>query len=264
MVFFLPDPKKRKSTAVVAEASRSSDSHADDASERQACDRNLGRFLRAYFLFIFAYTGSASYLSLYLKGLGATPFWITGVFATGVACEALLMTQVGRLSDRFGRRPLLALAFVFLPIRLLLYIPATGPLWVLFVQTIHGINFGILVAVAVAFVNDLCAEESRGATQARMAGTGGLAAALGPAAGGLLAQWLGIGWTFGIMAGVSAVGAGVFLWKVRESLPQRVSLHRHVPSYLRSAAGVLCVPLIRLARRPRLRRESQTRKRTES
>jgi MFS family permease len=88
--------------------------------------------------------------------MGATPFWITAVFATGVLCEAIVMTQVGRFSDRFGRRPLLALAFVFMPIRILLYIPATGPGWVLGVQTIHGINFGVMAALAAVFVNDLC------------------------------------------------------------------------------------------------------------
>jgi len=47
------------------------------------------------------------------------------------------MTQVGRLTDIYGRRPALAIAFLLMPLRLLLYIPATGPLWVLAVQTLH-------------------------------------------------------------------------------------------------------------------------------
>ena len=253
VVLFVPDPKKAGVSAAAAEEGGTIDAeHARDAG---ACDRNLQRFLRAYFLYIFAFTGSSAFLSLYLKSLGATPLWITGVFAAGVFCEAVVMLQVGRLSDRFGRRPLLAVAFAFMPIRLLLYIPATGPLWVLGVQTIHGINFGIMAAVAVAFVNDLCAEESRGATQARLAGTAGLAAACGPAAGGWLAQRFGIPVTFGLMACVAAAGLGLFLWKVRESHAASDRLYRHGPAFLRPVLGVLYIPLGWLSRHPRLRRE---------
>ncbi len=251
VVLFVADPKK--------EEAEDDSAHAAAAqTDPETCDQNLNRFLRAYFLFIFAYTGSGAYLSLYLKGLGATPLWITLVFATGVLCEAIIMSQVGRLSDRFGRRPLLAIAFIFMPIRLLLYIPATGPLWVLAVQTIHGINFGIVVAVAVAFVNDLCTEQNRGATQAKMAGTAGMAAALGPAAGGWIAQTLGIPWTFGLMACAAGVGAGLFLWKVQESHLRALRLYRHGAERLRPVLGALSGPMVWLSRRPRRQQEIDT------
>jgi PPP family 3-phenylpropionic acid transporter len=245
VVLFVPDPKRE---AVAPDSSVPAQPEDADSAEAQVCSRNLGRFLRAHFLCIFAYTGSIAYLSLHLKSLGATPFAITGVFAAGVACEAVVMMVVGRLSDRFGRRPLLAIAYAFLPIRLLLYIPATGPLWVLGVQTIHGINFGIIAAVAVAFVNDLCGEHNRGATQAKLMATGGLAAALGPATGGWLAQRLGIPATFGILAGVAASGACVFLWKVRESHPHREPFYRYAPARLRPLLGALALPMVRLSR----------------
>jgi MFS transporter, PPP family, 3-phenylpropionic acid transporter len=254
VVWLLPDPRKEE---VSAEQPCSSGGEDEDSPERRTCQRNMRRFLRAYFLYIFAWTGAGSFLSLYLKGLGATPLWITGVFATGVLCEVMVMSQVGRLSDRFGRRPLLALSFLFMPIRLLLYIPATGPLWVLGVQTLHGVNFGIMVAVAVAFVSDLCTEEHRGLAQARLAATSGLAAAIGPPIGGWLAQRLGIPWTFGIMACVAAAGAATSLWKVRETVPHPDRLDRNGPAYLRPVLRVLCVPGLWLVRHPRLRRRTE-------
>jgi MFS family permease len=85
-------------------------------------------------------------------------------------------------------------------------------MWVLAVQTLHGINFGIMVAVSVAFVSDQCSEEKRGAAQARLVAISGAAAALGPAVGGWIAQQFGIRWTFGVMACFAAAGAAFFLW----------------------------------------------------
>jgi MFS family permease len=251
LVCFLPDPKR---------AEHHNSGGGDDCGpeaisegEGRVCGHNLQRYLRAHFLFIFAYCGASAYLGLHLKGMGATPLWITAVFAAGVLCEAIVMTQAGKLSDRFGRRPLLSVAYVMMPVRLLLYAFAGSPIFVLGVQTIHGLNFGILVAVSVTFVNDLCGEHNRGAAQARLATTGAMAAALGPLAGGWLSQQFGLPWTFGIMALVAAGGAASFVWKVRESHPHPDPLHRHGPAYLRPILRVMSVPGHWLSRAPRWR-----------
>lgn len=177
---------------------------------------SMSRFLQAFFLYQFSLYGASAYLSLFMKGLGSTPIWITATFAAGVVCEVLVMTRVGRLSDRIGRRPVLAVAFAVLPVRLLCYIPATGPLWVLVVQLLHGFNFGIMGAIAVVFVNDLADERERGAAQARLAAAGGLAVATGPALCGFIAQRFGIPWMFASMSVVGAVGAALFIGRVSE------------------------------------------------
>lgn len=245
VVVLLPDPKSG------VERARSTQAPAEKLVSRPGHARTLDHFLKAYFLYVFAYTGCGAYISLYLKSLGATPAWITLVFASGVICEVLVMSQVGRLSDQFGRRPVLALAFLFMPVRLALYPLATNPAGVLAVQLIHGINFGVMAAVAVTFVSDLCSECHRGAMQSRLAATSGIAAAIGPAVGGWIAQRYGIHWTFGTMACVAASGAAIFLWKVRETHPSRTPLHRVGPARLRPILGMLSVPMVRLARKPR-------------
>lgn len=184
-----------------------------------ASRRVLRPFLISFFLYQFALYGASAYLSLFMKSLGATPMWITGTFAAGVVCEVLVMMRIGRISDRIGRKPVLAVAFVLMPLRLLCYIPATGPLWVLMVQLLHGLNFGIMGAVAVAYVNDVANDRDRGAAQASLASAGGLAVAIGPAVCGLIAQRHGIGAMFGTMALVGAAGAVLFLARVPESNP---------------------------------------------
>lgn len=197
---------------------------ARKTASREPLPRNLRRFLLAFFLYQFALYGASAYLGLYMKSLGAKPLLITSMFAAGVVCEVLVMTRVGRLTDIYGRWPALAVTFLLMPLRLLLYIPATGPYWVLVVQTLHGINFGIMGTIAIVFVNDLATDANRGAAQARLAATGGLAVALGPTLGGWLAQRFGFDWMFSAMSLIGAAGAWVFLTQVRESHPAPRSL----------------------------------------
>ncbi len=202
-------------------------------SEKAPLSDNLKWFLGAYFFYSLALYGASGFLSLFLKSLGAKGLGITGTFAVGVIVEVLVMRWAGRFSDRFGRRPALAISFLLLPIRLLLYMPATGPLWVLAVQSLHGVNFGIMGAVAVVFVNDLTTDRTRGHAQARLAAVTGLATAVGPILLGDISQRLGLVPMFGVAAGLAAIGALGFVFRVRDSHPGSESLADHGPPALR-------------------------------
>ncbi len=217
-------PDARRTVPVVSNMSLSLPEIHADTNSRAERNRNLNRFLFAYFLYQFSLYGASAFLPLYMKSLGASPLWITAMFAAGVVCEVLVMTRVGRWTDIHGRRPALIFAFLLMPLRLLLYIPATGPLWVLAVQTLHGLNFGIVGTIAIVFVNDLAGDSDRGALQARLAGTAGAGLALGPLTCGWLAQKWSIGGMFAVMSLIGAAGAVVLLTKVRESHPSPVPL----------------------------------------
>lgn len=205
-------------------------------------DRNTRMFFLAYFLYSFAITGLYWYLGIYMKARGESPMWITATFTAGVVCEAIVMTRIGRFMDRYGRRPALAIAFISLPIRLLLYIPATGPLWILCVNAMHGLNFGVMGAASVVFVNDIAQDAGRGAAQARLAAVLGLATATSPIAAGLLVQWLGMAGMFGLLAVVAVAGAAVFLTQVHETHPSPASLLTRCPACLRPVARLLSAP----------------------
>jgi MFS family permease len=251
IVLFLPDrknldrknPDRKKSNGQIKSAT---DTSAEQPHVPQRKDRNLERFLLAYFLYQFALYGASAYLSLFMKSLGERPLWITGTFAVGVLCEVLVMTRVGRLTDMYGRRPALAMAFILMPLRLLLYIPATGPLWVLLVQSLHGLNFGIMGAIAVVFINDIATESGRGAAQARLAAAGGLATALGPAVCGALANRYGYGCMFAGMSTVGTVGAYIFLTQVHESHATSTPVAGRGPALLAPLLRLLDAPPRRL------------------
>ena len=185
---------------------------------------NLDRFLLAFFLYQFSLYGASAYLALFMKSLGAPPQWITAMFAAGVVSEVVVMTSVGRWTDKYGRRPALAVAFLLMPLRLLLYIPATGPLWVLLVQILHGLNFGIVGTIAVVFVNDNASDANRGRLQARLAAAAGMGTALGPVACGWISQHFGLPAMFAAMSLVGFGAFAVFWVYVKESHPAPAAL----------------------------------------
>lgn len=214
-----------------------------DVAGKAPLSNNLRLFLVAFFLYILALYGVSGFLSLFLQSLGAKGIAITGVFAAGVVVEVLVMRWSGRFSDRFGRRPALAISFLILPIRLLLYMPATGPLWVLAVQSLHGVNFGIMGAVAVVFVNDLATDRTRGHAQSRLFAVQGLGTAVGPLLFGYVAQKLSLVSMFGVAAAIAAVAGAIFMLGVEDSHHGAESLADRAPVWLRGAVRWLDQPM---------------------
>jgi MFS family permease len=203
---------------------------------------NLRWFLGAYFLYIFALYGASNFLALYMKERGGTSLWITAMFAGGVVCEILVMRLSGRFSDRFGRRPLLAVAFVLLPMRLALYGLMSQPLGIFAVQLLHGLNFGIMGALAIALINDLSEDEHRGKAQARLATVAALATSLAPLLFGWVAQELSLAVMFEVAAGFAAVAMLVFLLRVEESHPEAGSVTERIHPRFRRIGEILDAP----------------------
>lgn len=230
---------------IVPDAKRKEKQHHSTSAglaEHKSFPKNFTWFLFSYFLYMLALYGASSYLSLFLKSLHARPLQINAVFAAGVVCEVLVMTRVGLITDIYGRRPALAIAFLLMPIRLLLYIPAHGPAWVMMVQTLHGLNFGIMGAIAVVFVNDISHDANRGAAQARLAAAGGLATALGPILCGEIVHRLSMGAMFAAMSIVGSCGAVVFLTKVHDSHPAPDSFAHRGHKIFRPLLALLVQP----------------------
>ncbi len=203
VAFFLPDAKDLKRAAV--------------AAGKAPISENLRWFLLSYFLYIFALYGASNFLSLFMKELGGSSLWITAMFAGGVICEVLVMRVSGKFSDDFGRRPLLAITYLLLPFRLMLYVAMVSPMGVLVVQLLHGINFGIMGAISIAMVNDLADNTNRGQSQSRLAATAGLASTVAPIVFGRIAQSLGLKAMFAAASLMAFAGMVVFLLKVCET-----------------------------------------------
>jgi MFS family permease len=164
------------------------------------------------------------------------------MFAGGVVCEILVMRLSGRISDQFGRRPLLAVAFLLLPVRLLMYALMTTPTGIFAVQLLHGLNFGIMGTLAVALINDLSTDESRGQAQARLATVAALASTIAPILFGWVAEKASLPAMFLVASGIAALAALVFMARVEESHPASASVSGMVNDRWRKVAQLLDAP----------------------
>lgn len=124
-------------------------------------------------------------------------------------------------ADTWGRKPLLLVAFAALALRVLLFTVAPGPLWLLPMQTLSGIDAAVLGILSPLIIADVTAGSGRyNLAQGAVGMTTGIGAAFSTTAIGYLAQ--GFGFTAGllVLAGVAAAGFVFIVVLLRESRPR--------------------------------------------
>jgi MFS family permease len=184
----------------------------------------LFRDRRVLFLFIsiFAFhLANAPILptvALYVKKLGGSDDLMTATVLTAQVVMVPVALLAGRLCDSWGRKPLMAVAFLVLPLRILSYTFVSKPAAVVWLQGLDGIGAGIYGVAVVAIAADLTRGKGRFNTLMGLFATalaiGGVA---GPLISGVLVQHVGFRITFYVFALLAAFGAGVFLLTVPET-----------------------------------------------
>ena len=156
-------------------------------------------------------------LPYYAESFGASAF-VTGLLVASYAAAQLVGAPLlGRLSDRYGRRPIL-LASVLGTFLGFLLLGFAGALWMLFAsRIIDGLTGGNL-SIAQAYISDVTDAKNRARGLGMIGAAFGLGFIIGPAAGGVLSQW-GYDVPAFAAAGLSLINLALIYFWLTESLP---------------------------------------------
>lgn len=173
-------------------------------------------------------------LPYYAEEYGATPF-VTGLLVASYAAASFIGAPIlGRLSDRFGRRPILLLSvfgtllgFVLLGFAAplgqglaRLIAPSAANVFVLgvlfFARILDGVTAGN-ITVAQAYISDVTDETNRARGLGLIGAAFGLGFIIGPATGGLLSK-AGYSVPAFVAAGVAALNLLMIAFLLPESL----------------------------------------------
>lgn len=171
-------------------------------------DRPVQALLVNVYLVISNVTLMASFFGLYLSEIGGDVGLIGTASIVAALSEVPVMLLGGRLLRRFGSQRILLAAVVAYLLRLALFSLPPAPAWVVAVQLLHGVSFGLYLLASVTLMHELAGPERVATGQGLLNATAqGLAAVTGALVGGLLLDQIG---ALGLFR-VATAGMGVAL-----------------------------------------------------
>ncbi len=153
-------------------------------------------------------------LPIYAENLGATGIWLGVIFAGFSISRTIVMPVAGWLSDRRGRKLILAIGLFAFALTSLGYIWANDTASLLLVRFLQGIAAGMILPIAQAYIGDIAPEGEEGKWMGYFNATFFTGFGFGPLMGGILTEHLGINAAFYAMGGLNLLaflGVALFL-----------------------------------------------------
>ena len=181
-------------------------------------DRRIVILFASTALFHLANAPVMPLVALYVKRLEGSDVQVAAVVLVAQAVMIPVALLTGWLCDRWGRKPVFAIAFCVLPLRILLYSLAGSPGMLIALQALDGIGAGIYGVAVVAMCADLTRGKGGFNTLSGLIATAlCLGGVVGPLSSGLLVQHLGFRTAFYAFAGVSMLAAALFVFFMPET-----------------------------------------------
>lgn len=176
------------------------------------------------------------------------PQWITMIMGSYSLCQFIAAPLWGRLSDRYGRRPILMTSLAGACVSYLILGFAGNAWWLLLSRALNGFMAGNISA-AFAYASDVSTPEKRAGALGLIGAAIGIGFSVGPAIGGVLAGDDLQTASFLLPAVVSAAFGLLALLLVAFMLPESNTVAMRAARHLDSEPGALGL----LLRRPLLR-----------
>jgi DHA1 family tetracycline resistance protein-like MFS transporter len=172
-------------------------------------------------------------LPLYAQDFQASPMaigWLTGIYS---GMQIIFTPILGRLSDRFGRRPVLLISIIGTAVGFALMGVAQSLTLLFVARIIAGITGGN-ISIPQAYIADVTAPEKRSHAMGMIGAAFGLGFTFGPLIGGVMSQ-ISYGAPFFFAAALAVANALLIYLILPESLPRE---HRAKPHEEASTAEV--------------------------
>jgi MFS family permease len=163
-----------------------------------------------------AYGALETFLPLYALAVGRAEWEIGLIFGLQTVTTLLTKPLMGRLSDRLGRRALIALGLLVSAAALAAVPWTTSLLFLAVLAMLFGLGVAVVTSSTAAFVADLAHGTAHGAALGTLGTIMDVGHASGPIVAGLLIARLSYAPAFAIIAAVLVLAAGTFLAMVRE------------------------------------------------
>ncbi len=169
-------------------------------------------------------------LPLYAEHFHATPVqigWLTGIYS---GMQIIFVPILGRLSDRFGRRPILIVSLIGTAIGFLLMGWASSLPLLFLARIIDGASGGN-ISTAQAYIADVSTPENRSRSMGLIGAAFGLGFTFGPMIGGIMSR-ISYGAPFYFAAVLAAVNVVLLYFILPESLSAEYRSQPHKRSRL--------------------------------
>jgi PPP family 3-phenylpropionic acid transporter len=150
------------------------------------------------------------FLAIYLRQLGASDSLIGYAWMASALSEIPIFFFLSKYGHKYKELPLLAFAGFIYTIRFLLMGMLHNPVWVIFIQIMHSLTFGIFLFTAIRYIQQSIPDEYRASGQAIFAVTWSSVAGLisGLLGGWIFDEWGGstLYWVGSALSLLSAIG----------------------------------------------------------
>jgi EmrB/QacA subfamily drug resistance transporter len=143
------------------------------------------------------------------------------VFASFLLAQTATTVMFGKLSDLYGRKPIMIVGIVFFLVGSALCGAAWSVPSLIAFRLIQGIGAGAIQPVGLTIVGDLYSIEERAKIQGYLASVWGISSVMGPLAGGFIIEQTSWSWIFWINIPIAILAGAGYVAFLREDVARR-------------------------------------------